>query len=91
MTPEEALALLIDCDLSKSQYETVRLRIKSRGCLVLPTYQRVPAAKKSCHPQGIVVTAHKAFAPIKAVSGHTTNERKKSNIVTLNDCIKARI
>ena len=43
---DEALCLLIDAQLSKRQYTTIRLQAKAKGADIYPTYNIVRALKK---------------------------------------------
>ena len=49
-TAAEALALMVDLDLTKAQYTSLRLSAEKRGCKLYPAYNRVVKAKTECLP-----------------------------------------
>lgn len=49
-TDMEALALMVDCDLSVSQYNKLQSGAKIRNANIYPAYHKVLEAKKSCYP-----------------------------------------
>ena len=65
-TPEEALALLVDLGLSKSQYVSLQQQAKHRGADLYPTYDRVRQAKAASLPPlgSVVVAADSAAAEL---------------------------
>lgn len=55
MTPDEALALFINCDLSKTSYLSLRAESKKRNANIYPMYQKITEAKKKCYPDNVTV------------------------------------
>jgi hypothetical protein len=55
-TPDEALAFLIDLNLTKAQYQKIRLQMKERGADLLPTYNLLQKSKKESVPGEILIT-----------------------------------
>jgi hypothetical protein len=53
---DEALCLLIDAQLSKRQYTTIRLQSKAKGADIYPAYNNVRAAKERCYPDPVTAT-----------------------------------
>ena len=53
---EEAISLLVETQLSKQQYNTVRLQAKTKGYNIYPSHNKVRAAKERCYPDLIIVT-----------------------------------
>ena len=49
-TPEKALALILDCGLSKDSYQQIRLSKIEAGCKLYPPYNAVQNAKEQCMP-----------------------------------------
>ncbi|XP_072022020.1 LOW QUALITY PROTEIN: uncharacterized protein [Amphiura filiformis] len=71
-TSEEALSLLIETDMTKQSYQTVRLAAKSKHADIYPPYNDVLDAKKACYPDNISVTEDSAKVPIQSLLDHTT-------------------
>ena len=59
---DEALFLLIDAQLSKKQYTTIRLQAKekwlkkAKGANIYPAYNNIRAAKERCYPDPVTAT-----------------------------------
>ena len=69
-TAEKALALVIDMNLSKCQYQLMRKSAKSQGADKLyPPYHRVAKAKVAClpHADDVMVTASRAEVRLQAL------------------------
>jgi len=47
---EEALALIIDAKLTKSQYTLIRLQAKQKNANIYPAYNKVIETKTRCYP-----------------------------------------
>lgn len=62
---EEALGLMIDCDLGKEQYINIQRGAKKRGANIYPPYNVISVAKKHCYPQNILITETEARIPLK--------------------------
>lgn len=62
LTSDEALAVLMEADLSKFQYLLIRFVLKSKNADVFPAYERILEAKERCYPpkESIIVTESKA-------------------------------
>ena len=72
-TPDEALAFLLDSDLTKAQYNRMRLGAKQRNVDLYPSYKRVLEAKKKCYPDKSAVTISETDMKItlQALLDHT--------------------
>lgn len=57
LNSDEALSLLIEADLSKSQYNFIRNLTRTKKCNFFPSYEEVLKAKKKCYPEGLQVTS----------------------------------
>lgn len=68
---QKALAMLIDAQLSKHQYEVVRNVLKDFGCDVLPPYYRVREEKRHCYPENITITPISAQVDLQSLLDHT--------------------
>lgn len=51
-TADEALALYIDCRLTKRDYNLIRKGARERCHNLYPSYDEIIAAKKLCYPEG---------------------------------------
>lgn len=73
-SPEEALALFIDLQLSQTQYQYLRNALKSKGLKdVFPSYHKLLSAKKECYPDNLSVSEKVAEVDLQSVLDHTTN------------------
>lgn len=70
-TPDEALSLIIDLDLTKHAYEGLRQGAIDHSVNLYPPYNHVREVKAKCRPDGIQVTETKAFAPLQNILNHT--------------------
>jgi len=71
-TPEEALELILNCNLSKQAYINIRKSTLSKGCNIYPDYKQVWLCKSKCRPSGMIATDIMAEVPLKNVLEHTT-------------------
>ncbi|XP_071053669.1 uncharacterized protein [Onthophagus taurus] len=71
MTPDEALALFINCDLSKTLYLSLRAESKKRNANIYPMYQKITEAKKKCYPDNVTVNDSGASVPLQMLLNHT--------------------
>jgi hypothetical protein len=80
-TPEEALSLIINQNLTVDTYNVLRKEAKSRGHALYPPYYQVLAMKESCRPKTeLTVTDRSCTVPLKDLLQHTADR-----IVTLQD------
>lgn len=72
-TTTEALALMLDLDLSRQKYQILRTQTKERGTDLYPSYKRIQEEKKHCYPAALctVVTESKAEVSLQALLDHT--------------------
>ena len=71
MSPEKALAHMLDCKLSKNTYQHARntfINMKNEG---YPPYLKVVDAKKACYPENIEVKGYRAQVPLQSLCNHT--------------------
>ena len=52
LSGQEALSLVLDADLGKSQYQTIRSTAKNHNPDIFPAYNKVVEEKKDCFPHG---------------------------------------
>lgn len=71
MSEEQALALIVDANLSTRQYQRIREQAKSLRCLIYPSYNKVKEAKVLCYPPGIIITETSAEIPLQTLIDHT--------------------
>ena len=81
---EEALALLLDCRLSKEDYQTLRSGASSKGSKLYPAYNKVREEKQKCIPNGgIKVTDYKAEVGLQELLEHTAKRILLSKQISL--------
>ena len=64
-TAEEALALLVDMDLSKAKYVLMRESAKEHQCQIYPAYCRVTEAKCTCLPAMSTMSVSESCARVQ--------------------------
>lgn len=80
-TPDEALSLLIELDLSRNRYQLLRNALLSKNDKVLPSYKRLNTAKKKCFPgDKFSVTNTSAEITLQALLDHTTQRILETQI-----------
>jgi hypothetical protein len=67
----EAISLLVEAQLSKQQYNTIRLQAKTKGRNIYPSYNKVRAAKERCYPDSIIVTEDEREVKLQQLLDHT--------------------
>lgn len=72
-TPDEALAIFIDLDLSRNQYQYLLHCLDEKACKVFPTYKKLAEAKTACYPSisSIEITDILAKVKMQALLDHT--------------------
>lgn len=55
-TVQEALALVVDLDMTKAQYTQLQQSAKKKGCNLYPPYKAVARAKSVCLPPAAAIT-----------------------------------
>lgn len=70
--PEEALALILEVDLTRHQYQLLRNGAKNLDHNIYPAYNHVLDAKKECYPKDINVTESVAEVSLQSLLDHTT-------------------
>lgn len=97
LAPDQALALLIDANLSSNQYNIVRDQAKNHSCTLYPPYYVVKEAKRLCYPKDIIITEVSAEVSVQSLINHTVARlcvglegilRTLSNVKTLNIIVK---
>ena len=83
-TDDEALALLLDCRLSRADYMTLRTGACEKGAKLYPSYHNVLSAKKKCVPlkgdgePAIHVSDYSAGVDLDALLMHTAKRIMES-------------
>lgn len=67
------LALIMDADLTKMQYNSIRNVLQSEGYNILPPYNKLSTEKEKCYPENINVTETSASVNLQSLLDHTTN------------------
>lgn len=88
-TPEEALAIFVDLNLTKQQYITLRQRLKEKEINVFPSYDVIKSIKKECYPpdHSIVITESSAEIKMLALLNTTTSRIVQVQETVLQQCI----
>ena len=85
-SPDEALALLLDCRLSKQDYQMLRSGAKGKGASLYPSYNHVREAKERCIPSsGILVTDYSAEVELQNLLDHTATRIVQGKQLDWND------
>lgn len=71
MDPQKALAMVMDAQLSKHQYDVIRSVLKDFDCDVLPPYYKVREEKEKCYPENITITPVSAQVDLQSLLDHT--------------------
>lgn len=69
LTPQEALKMFVEAELSRHQYEVIRKSLNPRS--ILPSYKLIQNAKKETYPEGVNVTESVADVPLASLLEHT--------------------
>lgn len=72
-TPNEALALITDTKLTKSQYIKIRDSARNSDCDLYPSYDEVLNAKKCCYPEQMRVTETLGEIKLQCLLNHIVN------------------
>lgn len=90
LSADEALSLLIEAKLSKSQYNLIRRQVKEKNCHIYPSYDEILKAKKRCYPNSIIVSSDTvAEVPMQSMLNHTCKrllQLQEEVIDSLNSC-----
>lgn len=70
-TPDEALSLLLETDMTKQSYQTIRTMAKHKNVEIYPSYNEVREAKKKCYPGNITIKEDSAKVPLQNLLDHT--------------------
>ncbi|XP_033248121.1 uncharacterized protein LOC117188397 [Drosophila miranda] len=73
LSPDEALAYLLENSLNKQQYTNTRLLNKRHNCDIYPSYNKVMEAKLQCRPKCIEVMETTARVPLQNLLDHTAH------------------
>lgn len=68
-TPEKALALFVNANLTKATYNLIRQQAKLQNSNIYPSYGKILAAKNDCYPakEGIVITEFSAEIQLQSL------------------------
>lgn len=72
-TADEALAFILDNNLTKQQYINIRLGSKKRMCNIYPSYEKIFIEKKKCYPSNVDIGELCCKIPLQNLLDHTTN------------------
>lgn len=79
LSPQEALSLIIEAQLSRKQYDTIRNYANN----IFPSYKLVQAEKKRCYPQNIDINESQAIVPLQSLLDHTATRliQSQENVI----------
>lgn len=83
LSPDEALAFLIDKNMTKDQYISTRKICKDHNADIYPNYHIVLDAKKLCYPEEITITEYSAEIKLQHLLDHTIQRLILSQYDTL--------
>jgi hypothetical protein len=83
MNDEEALGFLIENNLSKQAYQSMRSKCKEKNAQIFPAYNHVRAAKNICRPTVMHYSDTKASTTIESLFEHTAKRLIQSEINTV--------
>lgn len=90
-TPEEALAFMIDHDLSTRKYKSMYDEFKARGYDILPPPHKVDQVKKECYPAApIELSDRTASVPLDSLLNHTAERALKVNTDVVQKYMESR-
>lgn len=72
-TPAEALAVIVNTNLTKESYVYLRKEHKKRNCNIYPSYNIVLEEKKKCYPNNITSEEFQVCIPLQSLVDHTSN------------------
>lgn len=72
MSSNQALAVMVDSNLSTHQYKVIRQQAKSMNCRLYPPYYKVKEAKELCYPSDVSITEISAEIKLQSLIDHTT-------------------
>ena len=71
-SPTDALALIIDADLSRRGYQVLRKQAMKRNSNLYPSYKLIQKAKQECYPTKTTVSERKAETDLQSMMDITT-------------------
>lgn len=85
----KALAILMDAELSKHQYEVIRNALKDCGYNVFPPYYLLVEEKKKCYPEHVTITETSAKIELQNLLDHTAKRlietKSQEDLTTISD------
>lgn len=76
---EEAVAILLDLNLTKQKYENLWSYIMDKNINLFPAYEQIMNVKKECYPDNIEVTDVTAKVNLQSLLNHTASRFIKIN------------
>ena len=73
LSDDRACGILIGADLSKFQYEYMRLELKEYGVDLFPTYRRAAEVKKTTYPDKVDITNDGVTVDLQELLNHTAS------------------
>lgn len=73
LSEDQALALMVDANLSTHQYNVIRQQTNKIHHNIYPAYHKIKAAKQLCYPSDINITETFAEIKLQSLMDHTIN------------------
>jgi len=67
------LAMMMDAELSRHQYESIKESLQREGYNIFPPYSKILDEKKKCYPDEMQFTESTASVGLQSLLNHTTN------------------
>ena len=71
-TPDEALSLRVDTNMTKHAYLALKSSAKRKHINIYPPYNDIKGTKRKCYPKNIKISEHSAKVPLQDLLDHTT-------------------
>ena len=70
MSPDEALAMVLDLGLTELQWKKIRMNSLKRNACIYPAYEEILKAKVAATPPNIVKSPDVCHVPLQDVVNH---------------------
>lgn len=87
ISEEEALALIINQNLSVDSYRAIRKVAKNHGADIFPSYYKINLVKKAFEPNNILVTDTNASIPLDDLCESTSKSLVESSSESMNEIL----
>ena len=85
MSPDDALALKIQCDLSDNQYQLLRNASLKHNANIFPPLHSILSVKTLCYPEETAITETSAKSTLQSMADHTVSRILQLKTDCFND------